>query len=157
MFSKNNSKDTQETEVNSSNNIIGKGTTLEGNVTTTGNIRIEGNLIGSISSKAKLVLGNTAGVEGSINAQNAEIGGKVRGTIDVKGLLILKDTAIVEGDIITNKLVFEEGAKFNGKCKMGDPDLAARTKEAAEDFKQKVGSFPKKEALVTTSLQDVKV
>lgn len=157
MFSKNNSKEVQEAEINNSNNIIGKGTTLEGNVTTSGNIRIEGKLIGAITSKAKLVLGNTAWVKGNIIAQNAEIGGEVQGTIEVGGLLILKHTAIVQGDIITSKLVFEEGAKFNGKCKMGDSDhLSARAKEVTETWKQNGGSLPKKEAATMPVLQDAK-
>lgn len=157
MFSKNNSKEIQEAEINNSNNIIGKGTTLEGNVTTSGNIRIEGKLIGAITSKAKLVLWNTAWVKGNIIAQNAEIGGEVQGTIEVGGLLILKHTAIVQGDIITSKLVFEEGAKFNGKCKMGDSDTSARAKsEVVETWKQNGGSLPKKETAAMPVLQDAK-
>jgi cytoskeletal protein CcmA (bactofilin family) len=115
----NNKKVLTETEINNSSNIIGKGTVLEGNLTTTGNLRIEGKVIGSITTKAKLVLGATSWVQGNMVAQNAEIGGEVQGIIEVSGLLILKPSAIVQGDIITNKLVFEEGAKFNGKCKMG--------------------------------------
>jgi cytoskeletal protein CcmA (bactofilin family) len=127
MFN-NNKKVIQETEVNNSSNIIGKGTHLEGNLHTTGNLRIEGKVIGAITTKAKLVLGATSWVKGNIIAQNAEIGGEVQGTIEVSGLLILKPTAIVQGDIITNKLVFEEGAKFNGKCKM-----AIHSKQTALD------------------------
>lgn len=154
MFGNNNSKEIQESEINNSNNIIGKGTTLEGNITTLGNIRIEGKLIGAITSKAKLVLGNTAWVKGNIIAQNAEIGGEVQGTIEVGGLLILKHTAIVQGDIITSKLVFEEGAKFNGKCKMGDFDLSARAKEVSETWKQNGASLPKKETATMPILQE---
>jgi cytoskeletal protein CcmA (bactofilin family) len=156
MFSKNNSKEKiQELqEVNNANNIIGKGTTLEGTVTTSGNIRIEGKLIGAITSKAKLVLGNTAWVKGNIIAQNAEIGGEVQGTIEVGGLLVLKHTAIVQGDIITSKMVFEEGAKFNGKCKMGDSELSSRVKDVSGSWKQN-GSAPlKQETTAIPVLQD---
>ena len=129
MFSKS-TKDIQEVEVNNSSNIIGKGTTLEGNLNTTGNIRIEGRLIGSITTKAKLVLGGTAWVKGNILAQSAEIGGEVEGTVEVAGLLTLKPTAIVQGDIITNKLIFEEGARFNGKCKMPTVEENSKNKQA---------------------------
>jgi cytoskeletal protein CcmA (bactofilin family) len=118
MFN-NNKKAVTETDVNNSSNIIGKGATLEGNLNTTGNLRIEGKVVGCITTKAKLVLSPTSWTKGNIIAQNAEIGGEVQGTIEVAGLLVLKPSAIVQGDIITNKLVFEEGAKFNGKCKMG--------------------------------------
>jgi len=119
MFNKK-KKEMQETaiESNGSSNIIGKGTTLEGNLNTNGNIRIEGKLIGSIITKAKLVLGNTAWVKGNINAQVAEIAGEVHGTLEVDGVLILKSSAIIQGDLNTNKIIVEEGAQFNGKCKM---------------------------------------
>lgn len=156
MFGKNNSKEMQEVEINNSNNIIGKGTTLEGNVVTSGNIRMEGKIIGTITSKAKVVLGNTAFLKGNIVAQNAEIGGEVQGVIEVSGLLILKHTAVIQGDITTSKLVFEEGAKFNGTCKMGDSDLANRTKEVVETWKQNGGSLPKKEPATIPALKDAK-
>ncbi len=108
-----------EQELNNSSNIIGKGTQVEGNVITGGNLRVEGKVKGSIQTKAKVVLGETSMIEGDIMAQNAEVGGEVRGTIRVSGLLNLKPTALVHGDIVTSKLIFEEGAKFNGKCNMG--------------------------------------
>mmetsp|Transcript_17464 Transcript_17464/g.40602 ORF Transcript_17464/g.40602 Transcript_17464/m.40602 type:complete len:162 (+) Transcript_17464:3666-4151(+) len=120
MFS-NAKKEASQAVLNSSNNLIGSGTSLEGNVNTTGNIRIDGKVVGSIHTKAKLVLGDTAVVEGNITAQTAEIGGKLQGRIKVAGILILKPTAVVHGDIFTNKLVIAEGAKFNGKCNMGTP------------------------------------
>ncbi|MEO1219624.1 MAG: polymer-forming cytoskeletal protein [Bacteroidota bacterium] len=103
---------------NNSSNIIGKDTHLEGNLKTSGNLRVEGKVVGGITSKAKVVLGTTAFVQGTITAQHAEVAGSVEGTLEITGLLILKATAVVEGDIVTPKLVFEEGAKFNGKCKM---------------------------------------
>ena len=107
-------------ELPNSSNIIGKGTKLKGDLNTLGNLRVEGSVGGSIQTKAKVVLGETAVVEGSIAAQTAEIGGEVQGTIKVLGLLILKPTAVVNGDIVTSKLVLEVGARFNGKCNMGN-------------------------------------
>ncbi|WP_342264955.1 polymer-forming cytoskeletal protein [Cardinium endosymbiont of Philonthus spinipes] len=100
-------------------NIIGQGSHLEGNIHTTGNLRVEGKITGGIKTKAKVVLSHTAQIEGNIVAQNAEIGGEVKGTIEVIELLVLKSTATVWGDIIASKLIFEEGACFDGKCKMG--------------------------------------
>ena len=99
-------------------NIIGKGTMVEGHIHTTGNMRIEGNVKGNITTKAKLVLGNTAHVEGGVEAQNCEIAGKLHGDSRIEALLTLKATAVVVGNILTGKLVLEEGAHFNGKCEM---------------------------------------
>ncbi|AXI24161.1 Polymer-forming cytoskeletal [Cardinium endosymbiont of Sogatella furcifera] len=129
-------------------NIIGQGSHLEGNINTTGNLRVEGKITGGIKTKAKVVLSHTAQVEGNIVAQNAEIGGEVKGTIEVIELLVLKSTATVWGDIMASKLVFEEGACFDGKCKMGkehsvingykrdylsETDLSSETVEDATD------------------------
>ncbi|MFY0607926.1 MAG: polymer-forming cytoskeletal protein [Cyclobacteriaceae bacterium] len=106
-------------ESSSSNNIIGKGTILEGSLETFGNIRVEGKVVGNVKTKSKAAFGQSSEVDGSILAQNAEIAGHVTGTVEVTEVLVLKETAVIDGDIITNKLVIESGAVFNGGCKMG--------------------------------------
>jgi len=57
MFTSKEQKRVAEEISNSSNNI-GKGTYLEGNIETYGNIRIEGKVLGNIKSKSKVALGN---------------------------------------------------------------------------------------------------
>lgn len=106
-------------EISNSSNTIGKGTFLEGNIETYGNIRIEGKVVGNVKSKSKVALGNSSHVQGNIIAQNADIEGEVRGRLEVSELLVLKATAVINGDISTGKLVVEPGAVFNGGCKMG--------------------------------------
>lgn len=106
-------------EISSSSNTIGKGTFLEGNIETYGNIRVEGKVVGNVKSKSKVALGNSSHVQGNIIAQNADIEGEVRGRLEVSELLVLKATAVINGDIATGKLVVEPGAVFNGTCKMG--------------------------------------
>jgi cytoskeletal protein CcmA (bactofilin family) len=106
-------------EISNSSNTIGKGTFLEGNVETFGNIRIEGKVNGNVKSKSKVALGPSSYVEGNVIAQNADLEGEVKGRIEVSELLVLKATAVIHGDILTGKLVVEPGAVFNGTCKMG--------------------------------------
>lgn len=108
-------------EISNSSNTIGKGTFLEGNIETYGNIRIEGKVRGDIKSKSKVALGHSSHVDGNIIAQNADIEGEVKGCIEISELLVLKSTAIINGDIATGKMVVEPGAVFNGSCKMGAP------------------------------------
>ena len=113
-------KDTKElAELRDSSNNIGKGTILEGDIQTFGNLRIEGKVIGNIKSKSKVVLSDTSTIDGNLLAQNAEVAGEVKGSVEISEVLILKPSAIVHGDISTNKLVIESGASFNGSCKMG--------------------------------------
>ncbi len=106
-------------EISNSSNTIGKGTFLEGNVETYGNIRIEGKVTGNVKSKSKVALGPSSLVQGNVMAQNADLEGEVKGRIEIAELLVLKATAVIHGDIVTGKLVVEPGAVFNGTCKMG--------------------------------------
>ena len=107
-------------ENSESNNIIGKGSLLKGNLNVPGNIRLEGKVVGNIKSKSKIVCGEPSIVEGNVNAVNAEIAGKVNGKVKVEELLILKSSCIINGDISTEKLIIESGSKFNGGCVMGE-------------------------------------
>jgi len=106
-------------EVTNSSNVIGKGTVLEGNIETSGNIRIEGRIVGNLKSRSKAALGHSSVVDGNVSAQNADIEGTVKGRVEIADMLVLKSTANVHGDISTGKLVVEPGAVFNGSCKMG--------------------------------------
>lgn len=100
-------------------NIISRGTILEGNIKTPGNLRIEGRVIGNLITKSKAALAQSSYVDGNILARNAEIAGEVKGKVEVSEMLILKPTCIIHGDIVTNKLIVESGATFNGGCTMG--------------------------------------
>ena len=100
-------------------NIIGAGTTIEGDIKSGGDIRIDGTVYGSIHSKARVVVGTTGVVEGDVHSQNADLSGRVKGKTTVAELLFLKSTSKVTGDIVTGKLVVEVGATFTGTCNMG--------------------------------------
>jgi cytoskeletal protein CcmA (bactofilin family) len=100
-------------------NLIGAGTIIEGDVTTNGDIRIDGSLTGSITVKGKLVIGLTGNIDGEAMCQNADVSGTIKGKIVVSELLALKASAKVTGDIVTNKIAVEPGATFSGSCSMG--------------------------------------
>jgi cytoskeletal protein CcmA (bactofilin family) len=117
MFNKGMAKNNQGE--NPSVNIIGAGTVIEGDITTNGDIRIDGTLTGSINVKGKLVIGASGSVEGEIICQNADISGIIKGKIGVAELLSLKASSKLTGDIITNKIAIEPGAAFSGSCSMG--------------------------------------
>ncbi len=119
---------------NPSVNIIGAGTSIDGDITTNGDMRIDGNLTGSINVKGKLVVGQSGTVEGEIICQNADIMGTIKGKIGVAELLSLKATSKLNGDIITNKIAVEPGATFSGSCSMGGviKDIKGGTAEKAQ-------------------------
>ena len=116
----NNKMEKQEEVSHDARNIIGKTTVITGDLETSGNIRIDGKLVGNIRSKSKVSLGPGSKVEGTIQSMNAEIEGEVKGRLEIAEVLILKPSAVVHGDILTGKLIVETGAVFNGNCSMGE-------------------------------------
>lgn len=103
----------------SSVNLIGNGTKIVGDITSAGDVRIDGTLTGNISISGKFVLGPNGSVEGNITSANADLSGEIKGTVNVSETLSLKSTAKINGDIITSKLMIEPGALFTGTCNMG--------------------------------------
>ena len=99
-------------------NTIGIGTNIKGDINSNGDLRIDGNIDGNLSSEARVVIGAKSTINGDINAQNAIIEGTVNGNVFVKEILMLKSTAQVKGDIVMQKLAVENGAVFNGKSQM---------------------------------------
>jgi len=111
-------------------NMIGKGTSIKGDIRSDGDFRVDGILQGSIQSNGKIVVGISGSIEGDITCQNADFSGQVQATVRVKELLSLKATSKVTGDIYTSKLAIEPGAKFSGTCDMSDEAVPKIQKES---------------------------
>jgi cytoskeletal protein CcmA (bactofilin family) len=114
--------------------LIGPGTTINGNIESGGDIRIDGTLMGNISGTAKVVLGATGIVMGDIHCNQADIQGKVTGKLKVNDMLYLRGEAIIEGDIHAGKLQIDPQVTFNGHCHMGNDAFVV---EMATDEKRK--------------------
>ena len=115
--------------------IIAAGTTLKGDITSNGDIRIDGTLHGNIHCTAKVVIGANGTVEGDITGQQADIMGTVQGTIKVKELLQLKGGSQVKGNIYSSKLQIEPSANFNGQCHMNEAPAQSNGAVAKEEKK----------------------
>ena len=112
--------------------IISNGVRIEGKVTSAGNIRVDGEIQGDISSKSNVVVGESGQVNGQINADSITIGGRVSGSVKAKDKLTLEAKANLKGDLFTKILVVEAGAKFDGKSKMGDTKDLEEIKEITQ-------------------------
>ena len=100
-------------------NMIGSGTTINGDISSNGDIRIDGTLKGSVNTEGKVVLGSEGLIEGDVSCRDADISGTINAKLTATQLLSLKNTAKLNGDIVTNKLSIEPGASFTGSCSMG--------------------------------------
>ncbi len=100
-------------------NMIGVGTTIEGNISSNENIRFDGILVGNLSTKGKVFIGQSGKVAGEIRCKNCEVEGVIEGKVVIEELLSLRSMSRLYGEIKTNKLAIEPGAIFTGKCDMG--------------------------------------
>ena len=100
-------------------NMIKAGTEIRGDIKCTGDIRIDGKLVGILETEGRLVVGETGKIEGEITCKNADVSGSVKAKINVHELLSLKAACNLEGEISTNQLHIEPGASFTGSCQMG--------------------------------------
>ena len=101
-------------------NLIAKGTNITGDLTSDGDIRIDGEFFGNIETKGRLVIGSSGRVEGDIRCKSCEIAGTHKGKLFIAELLSLKASSNISGEIVTGKLSIEPGAFFIGTCTMGD-------------------------------------
>jgi cytoskeletal protein CcmA (bactofilin family) len=108
---------------NNSINIIGKGTSIIGNLNSDGDIRIDGSLEGNIKASGKVLIGKTGNVKGDVFCSTLDISGNVTGKVNVSDILSLKASANISGEINTQKITIEPGAVFNGTCKMGSQKI----------------------------------
>ncbi|MFW6018989.1 MAG: bactofilin family protein [Bacteroidales bacterium] len=117
-------------------NILDSGTVIRGDLESTGRLRIDGKIIGSINSKEKVILGQTGYIEGEVHCKNAEISGKMKGKVVVEELLSMQSSARIDGEVFTKKLAIESGAVFNATCQMTENPSAAKNDEHKTDAKQ---------------------
>ena len=99
-------------------NVIAEGTTLTGNIVTSGDCRIDGTMKGNIQSNAKVIVGINGIIEGELVCKNLEIEGKVKANVNVGELLALKSNSTLVGNITVGKISIEPGANFVGNCRM---------------------------------------
>jgi cytoskeletal protein CcmA (bactofilin family) len=99
--------------------IISADSTIKGDMESDGDIRIDGKLIGNVTCKAKIIIGQQGIVEGNLNGNQADVLGTINGDIKMTGQLNLLGKSIINGNIHVGKLQMESTVVFNGKCVMG--------------------------------------
>jgi cytoskeletal protein CcmA (bactofilin family) len=111
--------------------IISEDLTIRGNVTSKGEIQVDGEIEGDISCSSLLV-GDKSKVTGGVAAEDVVVRGHIVGSI--RGLRItLQAQSHVEGDIFHQSLAIEQGAYFEGKSRRSDDPLAEIKAPGAND------------------------
>jgi cytoskeletal protein CcmA (bactofilin family) len=99
--------------------FVGSGTLVTGEASFKAMMRVDGQLSGRISSTSgTLVIGTNGRVDANIEVAVATVHGTVNGDIVATQRLELGRSAKVSGNIQTPSLMIEQGAIFEGSCKM---------------------------------------
>jgi len=109
---------------NTSKNLLNSDVEIKGNIKFSGELTLEGKLDGEIQTDGTLNLGDSATVNGNINAQSVVVRGKVNGNITAKEKIEIKAKAELFGDIRASKLAIEEGVTFVGKTEVNPNKVA---------------------------------
>ena len=115
-----------------SNSLV-QGTSIEGTVHAEKDIRIDGEMHGTLICKGKVIIGPTGTIIGDVQCENAVIEGRFEGVLTVGEVLHVKETAKIEGDVSTQKLIVQPGSFFNVKCKMGSSNGVQRRNNVDDD------------------------
>jgi cytoskeletal protein CcmA (bactofilin family) len=102
--------------------VIGPDLAITGNLETTGEVRIEGDVQGDIHA-GRIVVGAQGRVVGDLLADEIVIGGVVQGSIR-GNTLTFQGASHIEGDVYHRKLAIEQGAYFEGKSRRSDDPMA---------------------------------
>jgi cytoskeletal protein CcmA (bactofilin family) len=98
--------------------FLGKETLFEGKMTFEGVFRLDGKFEGEIFDSGTLIVGETAIVKGKIGINTIIINGLVEGEVYAKARVEIHSTGKVYGKLFTPILTINEGAIFEGHCKM---------------------------------------
>lgn len=96
--------------------VIGSGTCIDGDIKSSGTLRVDGKCIGNIISSSDVIVGEGAFVNGDITANNVCLAGKVEGNIKCSGVLEIMQKGTLIGDVEVEEVSIQRGAVFSGKC-----------------------------------------
>ncbi|MGE5340301.1 MAG: bactofilin family protein [Candidatus Omnitrophota bacterium] len=113
--------------------FIDKDTEITGEIRFKDSFRIDGKFKGKILSGTALIVGETGEVEADIEAGSISINGRVKGNLNAKDRIEIFSQGRVTGKITAPKLVIEEGAFFQGTCRMEMKALESKNSSVSED------------------------
>ena len=104
-------------------NVLGPNTSVEGTITSDGNIRIEGVYRGRIETAGNVIVGSSGKVLADVVANIIQIQGALRGNVTAHKRLEILPEGRVWGDIEVGSLLIDEGGMFRGRCVMDGEEV----------------------------------
>jgi cytoskeletal protein CcmA (bactofilin family) len=107
--------------------LIGKGTTIDGNLRFSGGLHIEGVVKGNLAADgddATLILSEHGHIQGEVRVPSMVLNGMIEGDVYAVGKVELFEKARIAGDVYYNLLEMAVGAEVNGKLVRQKPTPA---------------------------------
>jgi cytoskeletal protein CcmA (bactofilin family) len=98
--------------------VIDRNSIFDGTFHTTRDLRVEGEVKGTIDCRGTLFVANGAVVGAKVEADNVTVAGDLNGEVRCRGRLQIMPTGKVRGKIVTQTLVINEGAFYEGQLEM---------------------------------------
>ena len=110
------------------------GTRLEGVLEVDGEVSLDGQVNGKVTGTGLVTIGEHADLQAEITAPTVVVHGTVRGEIHATESLQLHKSAKVKGLIAAARLRIDEGAVFEGECRMGTAAATETQKPAPAEL-----------------------
>jgi len=103
--------------------VIGPSLVVKGDIQSSGTLRVDGVVEGAISANGTVVIANDGVAKADITADHIVIGGTIHGNVIARKKVEMLATGTLHGDVLTVAygFVVQEGAIFEGSCKMNKP------------------------------------
>lgn len=112
------------------------GTRIEGTLELDGEVRLEGHIKGKVSGSGVVIIGEHANLEADVFALSIVVDGVVRGELHASDRLELHRTARVKGTIRATRIRIDEGAAFEGECRMTPKEGVVKGESAKPEEKR---------------------
>lgn len=106
--------------------VIDRHSAFDGTVRADRDLRIEGEVKGTIECQGTLFVAQGATVTAKIEAENITVAGDLNGDINCRGRLQMMPSGRVRGKVATQTLVINEGAYYEGQLEMAPPEERGR-------------------------------
>ncbi len=98
--------------------LIGKNTKFEGNLSTEGTIRIDGEVIGDVILSGNLILGEQGRIKGNVKSDNIHLSGIIEGNVMSANQIHISASGKLYGDMSVKNIIIDEGGLFQGNSNM---------------------------------------
>ncbi len=98
------------------NTILGKGTSISGDIKVNGFVRVDGDIKGNLETDSNVIVGENSRIQGNVKSKTIIIGGIILGNVFATDNIKLLSGAVVIGDLISHKVQIEDSAVIHGHC-----------------------------------------